>query len=627
MFFKKCWSIIKHDVVAAANALYNNRCADLNLLNKATIILIPKKEGADTVHDFRPISLIHAFAKIITKVLALRLAPFMNRLTSQCQSAFIKGRNIHDNFMFVRNLTRRLHRSRSPTLLMKLDISKAFDSVRWDYLLTLLQKRGFPSRWMNWIASILATSTSRVLLNGIPLDPISHGRGLRQGDPLSPLLFVLAIDPLPRLLSVATELGLLNKIRGCAARFRASLYTDDAAIFIKPDKKDIKNLTHLLCNFGEASGLNTNLAKTSVSAICCEGIDLQALLTNLPIKRSNFPIKYLGLPLSPRRLRRVDFQPLIDKVAGKLSTWHGKNLTQAGRVTLTKSVLSVQLIYLLTALKPHKEVLEEIDRIRKRFLWAGDEHLTGGKCKVNWTRSCLPKEFGGLGILNLDNFSRALRLRWLWHDWVSPEKAWVGSDLPCDSSDRLLFAACTTITLGDGKKTKFWLSAWLHGRRPKDIAPNLYNLSRNKQWTVAEALQTNNWVRQIRNAHSLCTTHLAEFVQLWGLVQEVPLRNDQADDIKWKFSPAGVYSAKSAYKAQFLGSTAVPALSSIWKTWAPPKCKFFAWLIFQNRVWTADRLASRGWPHNTSCALCRQTMESALHLLAECRFTRRIWNT
>ena len=128
----------------------------------------------------------------------------------------------------------------------------------------------------------------------------------------------------------------------------------------------------------------------------------------------------------------------------------GRNLTQAGRATLTKSVLTAQPVYSLTALKPQKEVLDEIDKIRKRFLWAGDKMLTGGKCKINWTRSCLPKEMGGLGLLNLEKFSRALRLRWLWHEWVSPEKAWVGSDIPCDDTDQLLFAACTTITIGDG---------------------------------------------------------------------------------------------------------------------------------------------------------------------------------
>jgi hypothetical protein len=158
----------------------------LNLHNKANIILIPKKDGAEDIRDFRPISLIHSVAKLITKILALRLAPLMDKLISPCQSAFIKRRSLHDNFFYMRNLTRRFHRTKTLTLLLKLDISKAFDSVRWDYLLSLMDRLGFPMRWRNWISDLLTSSTSLVLLNRIPLNPIQHGRGLRQGDPLSP---------------------------------------------------------------------------------------------------------------------------------------------------------------------------------------------------------------------------------------------------------------------------------------------------------------------------------------------------------------------------------------------------------------------------------------------------------
>jgi hypothetical protein len=178
-FFKRYWLLIRQDIMAAINSFYNLRSNDLDLLNKANIILIQKKDDADSIGDFKPISLIHGVAKIVTKVLALRLAPFLSDLISPCQSAFIKKRSIHDNFLYVRNLTRKFHRARNPTLLLKLDISKAFDSVRWDYWLTLLQRRGFPLKWCNWITALLATSSSRVMLNGIPLDPILHGRGLR----------------------------------------------------------------------------------------------------------------------------------------------------------------------------------------------------------------------------------------------------------------------------------------------------------------------------------------------------------------------------------------------------------------------------------------------------------------
>jgi hypothetical protein len=94
----------------------------------------------------------------------------------------------------------------------------------------------------------------------------------------------------------------------------------------------------------------------------------------------------------------------------------------------------------------------------------------------------------------------------------------------------------------------------------------------------------------------------------------------------WKLTQHGEYTAASPYKAQFVGSASEPELAAIWKSRAPPKCKFFAWLFFQNRAWTLDRLAQRNWDHSPSCPLCRTTMETALHLLSECRYSRRVWS-
>ena len=158
------------------NTLHDLRCLNLDLLNSANIILIPKKEGAEKVIDYRPISLIHSVGKLFSKILALRLALAMQQIISKSQSAFIRGRSIHDNFMFVHNLTRKFHRNKCPTLLIKLDISKAFDSVRWDYLLALLRHMGFPSRWRDWLTAMFASASSQVLLNGILGPPITHGR-------------------------------------------------------------------------------------------------------------------------------------------------------------------------------------------------------------------------------------------------------------------------------------------------------------------------------------------------------------------------------------------------------------------------------------------------------------------
>jgi hypothetical protein len=109
LFFRTCWSIIKGDVIRATNAFHALRCGSLSLINTTNVILIPKKEGAEEVGDFRPISLIHSFIKLISKILALRLQPHMNAIISTCQSAFIKNRSVHDNFLAVRNMARRFH--------------------------------------------------------------------------------------------------------------------------------------------------------------------------------------------------------------------------------------------------------------------------------------------------------------------------------------------------------------------------------------------------------------------------------------------------------------------------------------------------------------------------------------
>lgn len=127
-----------------------------------------------------------------------------------------------------------------------------------------------------------------------------------------------------------------------------------------------------------------------------------------------------------------------------------------------------------------KKFLKELDKLRRRFLWAGDGQLTGGKCKVAWTTVCSPTANGGLGIKDLDLCSRALRLRWLWFAWDGRDRAWKGLPLPIDRVDSQLFNAATTIILGNGRKASFWNSRWLHGEVPAHLFPVLYKHSRRK---------------------------------------------------------------------------------------------------------------------------------------------------
>jgi hypothetical protein len=128
-----------------------------------------------------------------------------------------------------------------------------------------------------------------------------------------------------------------------------------------------------------------------------------------------------------------------------------------------RSVLGALPTYLLTALKPSKKFYKGMGKLRRRFLWAGNQELHGGKCKVSWARVCRPLNRGGLGITDLERYGRALRLRWLWLKWKHPEKLWVNTELPIDSVDESLFAAATRVQVHNGKTALFWTSSWLNG--------------------------------------------------------------------------------------------------------------------------------------------------------------------
>lgn len=155
-------------------------------------------------------------------------------------------------------------------------------------------------------------------------------------------------------------------------------------------------------------------------------------MQSLPAVRSTFPMRYLGLPLSVKQLKRIHFQYLEDQVARRLPPWQGRHCTAAGRTELVRSVLTAIMIYHITSLTIPAEVLQAIDKIRRAFLWAGSDKVSGVKCKINWTSVCRPLSLGGLGILPLQKFGRALRLRWPWLEWEAPERTWVGTGNPCD---------------------------------------------------------------------------------------------------------------------------------------------------------------------------------------------------
>lgn len=253
-FAKVYWADIKGDIIGLLHRFFEGT-ADISALNTANIVMLPKKEDAVQLKDFRPISIISLISKIISKLLATRLSRFLPELISVNQTAFVRGRQISENFVAVREALQHISQTTEQAIFLKIDFAKAFDSVNWDFLFRVMQARGFPGKWMDWIRLLLNTSSSRIVLNGQVSESFQHKQGLRQGDPLSPMLFLLAVDVLQRMIE-RTE-GYLK------LPILAFQYANDTAILSKADVTTMITLKLILRLFAQASGLQINYEKSS----------------------------------------------------------------------------------------------------------------------------------------------------------------------------------------------------------------------------------------------------------------------------------------------------------------------------------------------------------------------------
>jgi hypothetical protein len=216
-----------------------------------------------------------------------------------------------------------------------------------------------------------------------------------------------------------------------------------------------------------------------------------------------------------------------------------------------------------------------------------------------------------LGILDLNKFSQALRVRWQWLKWKDANKPWGRLPILQSRTEEALFRACTTITVGNGQATKFWHDRWIDGQSPKDHAPALYRLTRRKKITVAQGCNARKWLNGLQRMNS--GEEINQLVLLWSLINQVQL-SEQPDDIHWRFATDGKYTTKSAYEAQFL-----------WQVKVESNCKFYSWLFLQNKLWIADRLNKYGGNANPVCQLCRSQPESLLHMVAQCSYSKTVW--
>ena len=284
-------------------------------------------------------------------MLANRLRLVLPAIISPFQSAFLPGRQMFDSIVMAEEIVAAWRRDSTPGFLWKVDFSKAYDSIDWRFLWNVLRRRGFPETWLRWVKQCVTTVSFVILVNGRPQGGWIHPqRGIRQGCPLAPLLFILAADAL----AVCT-LQLCS--RGHIAGYQSPSipggipllqYADDTTFFIQGSWAAAHTLSVMMNIFSDFSGLRLNRAKSSFIGFGLKDEEMTGCSRILSTPIGVLPIQYLGVPLADRRLRIRDWQPVLDKVETRLGGWRARLLSCGGRLLMLKAVLSAIPTYFMS---------------------------------------------------------------------------------------------------------------------------------------------------------------------------------------------------------------------------------------------------------------------------------------
>jgi len=362
-FYHEFWELIKEEVWELVEESRSMHWI-LPALNTTFITLVPKREDPSKPEYFRPIALCNVIYKLITKVIANRLKPLLPLLISPEQTGYVEGRQIMDGSILSNEVIHSLKILKKPGMLLKLDLSKAFDKLSWKYIQKMLLAFGFSHTWTKWIINLISSPSFSVLLNGSPSTPFRSSRGIRQGDPLSPFLFVIMAEGLGWLMKAAVS---SRKLKGISVHglppHSHQQFVDDTMLFGHPSSQEASVFESLLSIFSNASKSQLYFFNTPPST-------QRNIARILGFSISKLPSTYLGAPLAAVAIKHASWQSLLDKLESKLSLWTFRALNMASRLVLIKSVLQAMPLYLFSLLAAPKWVLKSIRNLQRHFLWA-----------------------------------------------------------------------------------------------------------------------------------------------------------------------------------------------------------------------------------------------------------------
>jgi hypothetical protein len=367
-FVKTFWALLKGEVRVMFDQFHGNACLPRGLLS-FFITLIPKVARPSSLGEFRPISLLGCLYKIIAKVLAARLAKVMNSAVATTQSTFIKGRCLVDGVMVTNEVIDLAKRSDRSCLILKVDFEKAYDSVDWGFLEYMLRRFGFEGIWIDWMKACVFAGNLSVLVNGSPTSEINIQRGLKQGDPLAPFLFLLVAEGFAGLMRSAVEKNLFKGfIVGPDNVVVSHLqYADDTICVGEATTENLWTLKAILRGFELASGLKVNFWKSCLMGVNVPSSFMGMACNFLNCKYGEIPFVYLGLPVGANLRRCSTWDSLIDQLRNRLRSWGKRYVSLGGRIVIINSVLNAIPIFYLSFMKAPALVLKNASFSLRHF--------------------------------------------------------------------------------------------------------------------------------------------------------------------------------------------------------------------------------------------------------------------
>jgi len=364
---------------------------------RSVVRLVFKKNDRSDLKNWRPISLLNVDYKIIARALGGRLRGVINSVVSSDQTCGIPGRRIVENLNFIRDLLFDVDRLEISGVCLSLDQEKAFDRVDREFLWKVLGKMGFGNRFIRWIGTLYKNATCKVICNNALTKDITLERGIRQGCPLSPMLYVLVAECLSGLLRTSSLNGFLVPGSGGLSSV-VTQYADDTTLLLR-DLSSVEKALSLVDFYGRGTGAKLNREKS------------EAMWLGKWTERKDEPLglkwvdkmKILGVWFG-RNVGNVNWDGRIQKLEQALNLWKGRALSLKGRVLIVKTVALSKLDYVATVLEVPSAVVKQVVTLIWKFVWGGKIELVKRGTCMNHVRE------GGLGMIDFKTRCTALQV-------------------------------------------------------------------------------------------------------------------------------------------------------------------------------------------------------------------------